>query len=153
MRISEPDAWNLFNLFDIDWDGWISYDEFLRTVVGEMNEFRKELVRTAFKKFDRDGNGRVELNDIKNTYSAANHPDVKNGRRTEDEILMEFLDTFELHHWMRHQSAKDSFVTLEEFIEYYNNISCSIDNDETFELMINNSWNLKNRNYARGWAY
>ncbi len=70
MRIAEPDAKNLFNIFDIDRDGRISYDEFLRTAVGEMSETRKELVRTAFKKFDKDGNGRVEINDIKNTYSA-----------------------------------------------------------------------------------
>ena len=153
MRITEPDAKQLFNIFDVDWDGRISYDEFLRTIVGEMNEFRKELVRAAFKKFDKDGNGRVELNDIKNTYSATNHPDVRAGRKTEDDILMEFIDTFDLHHRMRHQSAKDHAVTLEEFTEYYNNVSCSIDNDETFELMINNAWNLKNWNYARGWAY
>jgi len=52
MRITEQEAKQLFNIFDIDRDGRISYDEFLRTIVGEMNEFRKELVRTAFKKFD-----------------------------------------------------------------------------------------------------
>lgn len=26
------------------------------------------------------------------------HPDVKSGKKTEDEILYEFLDTFEQHH-------------------------------------------------------
>jgi len=117
-----------------------------------MNDFRKELVRTAFKKFDRDGNGRVDINDIKGSYNASQHPDVKSGKRTEDEILMEFLDTFDMHYRIRHKTERDSTVTLEEFIEYYNNISCSIDDDEYFELMINNAWNLKNRNYARGWA-
>lgn len=28
-------------------------------------------------------------------------------------------------------------------MEYYKNISASIDNDEYFSLMMNNSWNIK----------
>lgn len=63
-----------------------------------MNETRKELVRSAFKKFDRDGNGRVNINDIKGVYNASQHPDVKAGKRSEDEVLNEFLDTFDLHY-------------------------------------------------------
>jgi hypothetical protein len=45
-------------------------------------------------------------------------------------------------------------VTLEEFEEYYNNISASIDNDQYFELMINNAWKMNeaDRTYAKGWA-
>jgi hypothetical protein len=31
-------------------------------------------------------------------YNAKAHPDVKNKRRSEEEILSEFLDTFEQHH-------------------------------------------------------
>jgi len=31
---------------------------------------------------------------------------------------------------------------MEEFVEYYRNISCGIDDDEYFALMINNSWNV-----------
>lgn len=48
-------------------------------------------------------------------------------------------------------------MTLEEFIEYYANISASIDGDEYFALMMNNSWNLKGdaqtyAKYDKGWA-
>jgi len=31
---------------------------------------------------------------------------------------------------------------LDEFIEYYNNISCNIPNDSYFDLMISNAWGL-----------
>jgi hypothetical protein len=34
----------------------------------------------------------------------------------------------------------DGKVTFEEFVEYYNNISCSIENDAYFDLMISNAW-------------
>ena len=34
---------------------------------------------------------------------------------------------------------------MDEWVEYYNNISASIDNDDYFELMMNNTWNLQGR--------
>ncbi len=52
----------------------------------------------AFAKLDKDGNGVVELADIKGVYSAAKHPDVLSGKRSEDDVLTEFLDTFEQHY-------------------------------------------------------
>ena len=70
---------------------------------------------------------------------------------------MEFLETFEMHHNIKHQQDRDSRITLEEFLEYYTNISVSIDNDDYFALMMNNSWNLKGdaqtyQKYDKGWA-
>lgn len=63
-----------------------------------MNAFRKSLVAQAFTKLDKDRSGVVDYHDIKGVYNASNHPDVKIGKKTEEEILIEFLDTFELHH-------------------------------------------------------
>lgn len=31
-------------------------------------------------------------------YNAKQHPDVKSGKKNEEEVLGEFLDTFEMHH-------------------------------------------------------
>lgn len=45
---------------------------------------------------------------------------------------------------------RDKKVTWEEFLEYYNNVSSSIDNDTYFELMMKNAWNLDNASYERG---
>jgi hypothetical protein len=41
---------------------------------------------------------------------------------------------------------------LDEFIEYYNNISVSVDNDEYFEVMIRNAWNMDNKSFNKGWS-
>ena len=74
------------------------------------------------------------------------------GKKDEDDILEEFLDTFEMNYSLNHPGSKDRRITLEEFVEYYNNISCSIDKDEYFELMIVNAWNLNNVTYKKAWA-
>jgi len=101
---------------------------------------------------DVDGSGELTKEDIKRSYNAKMHPDVKKGKKSEDEVLAEFLDTFEVHHSLKHPEDRDGKVTLREFIEYYSNISSTIDNDDYFELMITNAWNLNNVSYAKGWG-
>ena len=133
----------LFSAFDTNHDGTLNYDEFLMAVRGELNDFRRGLIEKAFRKIDRDNSGYLDIDDIKDTYNATKHPDVIQGRRTEQQILNEFLETFETHHNIKNNGANDSKVSLEEFTEYYNNISASIDNDDYFALMMNNSWNIK----------
>ena len=95
---SDPnEVGRIFSLFDRDGSNNIDYDEFLRTVVGEMSDRRRALVALAFGQFDRDGNGVVNIEDLKGRYNASQHPDVKMGRKTEEDVLYEFLDTFEQH--------------------------------------------------------
>jgi hypothetical protein len=111
-------------------------------------------VSQAYGKLDRDGNGWIDINDIKGVYSAKTHPDVKSGKKTEEQILLEFLETFETHHSLRNNGAPDHVVTREEFEEYYSNISASIDNDQYFELMMNNAWKINegDRSYGKAWT-
>ncbi len=132
----------VFNAFDINRDGSIDYDEFLRIIRGDLTPPRLALVKKAFNKLDRDGSGVVDINDIRGVYNASKHPDVLSGKRSEDQVLNEFLETFEMHHNVMNGSRADSSITPEEFVEYYTNISASIDNDDYFSLMMNNSWNL-----------
>ena len=136
----EADLQLVFNSVDRNRSGTIDYDEFLRAVRGPMNNFRKALVAQAFNKLDIDGNGHIDYNDVKQVYNAKGHPDVRSGKKTEEEILGEFLETFEMHHNIN--GGNDRVVTKEEFNEYYNNVSASVDNDQYFELMMNNAWKL-----------
>lgn len=142
------DVQGLFKSLDFDGSGTISYNEFVRTVKGPLNQFRTDIVLKAFKQLDRTGDGLLTIDDIKGAYSAACHPDVKSGKRTEDEVLSEFLETFETHHSVMNGAKSDSTVTPEEFLEYYANISMNIDSDAYFELMMANSYNLAGSSQA-----
>ena len=104
---------------------------------------------------DQDNSGQLDISDIKLSYNAKKHPEVLMGNKSEDDVLYEFLDTFEQHYSILHPDGKsrDRVVTLPEWLEYYNNISCSIDNDEYFATMMQNAYNLSGEPaVARAWG-
>jgi hypothetical protein len=97
------------------------------------------------------------VDDIIDVYNAKKHPAVVEGRKTEQQVLGEFLETFEQHHNIMTQNEKDYRVSMEEFIEYYTNVSASIDDDMYFMAMMNSAWNLQGdaaqyKKYEKGWA-
>ncbi|KAE9004907.1 hypothetical protein PR002_g16922 [Phytophthora rubi] len=142
LELSEKEVEELFHFIDANSSGGVDFDEFLLAVRGELNERRTQLVLAAFKILDADGSGVVDLNDIKAKYSAKEHPDVLQGRKTEDEVLREFLDTFD-------GGEKDGKVHPSEFVRYYANVSASIDDDDYFELVIRNAWHISG---GEGWS-
>lgn len=131
--LSDSDSERLFRIFDRDRSGKIDYEEFLRGVRGEMNAFRAGLAKKAFNVMDKDKSGVLDLDDIKQSYNAKMHPDVKSGKKKEDDVLLEFLDTFEQHYSFNHDNSRDGRISLDEWTEYYNNVSMSIDDDKYFE--------------------
>merc|ERR1719382_646121 len=153
LGFSEGEIQTLFSYMDYDRSGLIEYDEFLRAIRGPMNQNRKRIVAKAFAIMDKDGGGFIDINDIRGVYTADKHPDVIAGKKTEQQILQEFLETFETAHNMRNNNAPDHVVTKEEFEEYYTNVSASIDRDDFFEQMMNSAWNLDgSRVTKKGWG-
>lgn len=83
LGFSESEIAALFRTFDLDRSGLVDYDEFLRVLRGPMNANRSAWVSKAFAKLDKDGNGYVDISDIRGVYSAAKHPDFISGKKTE----------------------------------------------------------------------
>ena len=44
---------------------------------------------------------------------------------------------------------KDGQVTQDEFVDYYKDVSASVDGDDEFELMIRNAWHIAG---GEGWC-
>jgi Ca2+-binding EF-hand superfamily protein len=122
LALSEEQTAAIFSHFDADCSGGIDYEEFIVGVRGIMNERRSQLVLAAFKILDVDASGTLELSDVKGKYNAKQHPDVLAGRRLEDEILAEFINTFE-----GNKGNRDGIVTVKEWLDYYSMLSASVD--------------------------
>jgi hypothetical protein len=121
-----------------------------------LNEERRELVREAFYKLDRDGDGVVTLEDIKdNGYNAKKHPrylaqDPYN-HWTEDQVFRDVIARFKLGEYEKGTTHKFSSITLDEFEEYYRTVGEDLD-DEYFGAMIAQAWRLQRRNPGgQGW--
>ena len=76
LGFTQDEIATMYQYFDMNGDGLIQYDEFLRTIRGPINNFRTSFVLKAFAIMDKDGNGVLELKDIQGVYSAKKHPDV-----------------------------------------------------------------------------
>ena len=69
-------------------------------------------------------------------YNCSQHPKVKSGEVSEDEIFVEFLQNFG-------DRNKDGTITREEWNDYYAAVSSNIDNDEHFTALMKQAWSIE----------
>ena len=145
--LSPEEADAIFHVFDTGGNGTVSFEEFLRAIRGRMSPPRKALVVKVFNALDGagDGSGTLTVDDIAPYYNAAEHPSVKAGDKTEQQILEELLMGFE-----GRSGDRDGTVTLNEWVGYYEEISAGIDEDDLFGGMIAGTWKSLTKKDADG---
>ncbi|KXZ56989.1 hypothetical protein GPECTOR_1g894 [Gonium pectorale] len=150
LGLPEADMMRLFRHFDADASGFVSYDELLVTLRGQLSERRLDMVHRCYKVLDRTGDGRVTLADLERRYDGSRHPDVVAGTKTQRTVLLEFLGMFE---GAGGGTAGDGQVDFDEFKAYYAMVSANIDEgpsgDDYFELMMRNVWHVSG---GEGWC-
>lgn len=140
---------NLFNYFDKDKSGFIDYSEFLNGITGELNEFRKNILKQVFDKLDKNETGFITVKILRDSYDPKGHPLVRQGKRSEDEILGEFIDILEYHFNLLNEKNEENLdineikIDFDEFCEFYKTISVSIEEDKYFEIMVLSEWDIK----------
>ena len=148
-NLSQIEINNLFNYFDQDKSGFIDYSEFLKGITGELNNFRKNILRQVFQKLDKDETGFIKVKTLRESYDPKGHPLVRQGKRSEDEILGEFIDILEYHFNLLNEKNEENEdineikIDFEEFCEFYKTISVSIEDDKYFEIMVLSEWDIK----------
>jgi len=136
LDLTDADIKQLFAQFEKDGKSGIDYEEFLEALRPGMSDARKAVVMQAFSKLDKSGDGIVTTDDLKGVYTAKDHPRVKSGDATEDQILKQFLARFEGN------TSTDGKVTKQEFLDYYAALSKAVDDDVYFVEMIKLMWAL-----------
>mgnify|MGYP001819325319 CR=1 FL=1 len=135
LDFSQEKATEIFGSFDKDGNGTISFDEFVVGLRGDLSGVRLDIVKEAFKRADRSGDGVFDIKDFMEVYNVTEHPKYKIGEWDEGRIFEAFLQFYQPD-----KSKRDGMVTQEDFINYYTGISASIDNDDYFVLIVRNAW-------------
>lgn len=121
--------------YDVNNDGNISYEEFIRGLRDEMSPRRLKMVEKVFTSLDRDGSGQITLADVVQIYDVSMNHEFIEGKKTREQIVGEFLSGFE-----GARGNKDGVITKNEFLDYYTDLSMSIPSDEYFVRMLESAW-------------
>ena len=157
--LSETEINNLFNYFDKEGNGYIKYEEFLNELCNNLNQFRKDILKQVFNKLDEKEKGFITVGIIRHEYNPKGNPLVRQRKRSEDEILAEFLDVLEYHFNLLIEKNEDIDVNelevdFEEFCNFYKNISLCIEDDKYFEIMVLSEWGIQKEGkslYQKTW--
>ena len=135
----------IFNLFSLN--NYLDFYSFIRNYKKELNEIKLNIVEKAFTKIDKKGEDKVPLDIIKMKYNVINHPDVLNGKISEEEKLMEFLDCFNLCYKLlkmdnnKNNYEDEEYVDFEIFANFYEYVSFIYPRDREFQNVVNATWN------------
>jgi Ca2+-binding EF-hand superfamily protein len=158
--LSEEEINRLFNYFDKEGSGFIDYDDFVNGVCSNLNKFRRDVLKQVFRKLDSEEKGYVTVYQLRHEYNPTEHPLVRQGKRSEDEVLAEFLDVLEYHFNLLIEKNDDDSdvndikVDFDDFCNFYKNISVCIDDDKYFEVMVLSEWGIKKEGktlYQKTW--
>lgn len=100
-----------------------------------MNAARLSWVSAAYDKLDKNKDGKVTLDDIAKIVDVSQFPEVVNGQKTAKQVYMQYMSCWETQ-------EVDGVVTYDEFVDYYKDVSASVDSDEMFAAIMKSAWKL-----------
>lgn len=141
LNISYDEIHEFFNNLDIEKTGRIPTNDIINIIKEPLNEKRKSYINTIFSTIDSDKKGKISVNDFKILFNARNHPDVLEGKKTEQEIYNQFCYTIDIY--IRLNNILNNSLNNEKFIDFYSGISPSIKTDEDFKNILVKVWNVE----------
>lgn len=135
IHLDKEDQSVILYFFDKDKDGMINFTEFLVAIRGNPNARRQAIIDKAFLKFDNEGNGVIDVTEIRQVYNCSKHPKVVSSEMSEEQVFAMFLNNF-------NDKAGQGKIERCEWNDYYAAVSFSIENDDHFVIMMKTTWGL-----------
>ena len=144
ISISEEEIEKIFSHFDFDNTGMIKYDNLISSIVGSMSIRRENLIKKVYNLISTNNTFDIPLINIIKSYISSRHPDVISGKRISEDVLQEFADNLNIFKDYINSIKKNESDRLnyEDFIKFYSQISMYISDNNYFEMLIKNVWNL-----------
>ena len=135
----------LFDLFDKNKVGIINYDNLIKAIVGKMNAKRKGIILKVYENLNKDLYGYINIKEIKKKYNCYKHPEVIKGNKTHEEVYGDFLECIEIYReYISNINKKyNDYFSLGEFLEFFDELSMYINDDDYFEILIYGCWDVK----------
>ncbi|GET93393.1 hypothetical protein, conserved [Leishmania tarentolae] len=127
----------LMKRFDTTGNNVVCAQDFLAELRGTMPLVRMQAVIYAYQQLSIEGRGSVEFKDMRSLFclNAAIIPDVVDGVIQREEAVLDFESC-----WPGRVGCKIGTVTLDEFVEYYTDLSPAEESDERFCELLQKSW-------------
>jgi Ca2+-binding EF-hand superfamily protein len=168
-QLTEEELRRLFHIFDSNGDGVLVYSELLAAIVGNISVERKAMIKKAFGKIDRHGEGKVLIDTLAEMFQADKHPLVTAGQKTAREVQSELV------HWLSQAApaalsgskAQANVVKVEDddwqqqqrksqevamgyvhypiFEQYFASLSAAIEDDRMFQELMTNCFALTDK--------
>jgi Ca2+-binding EF-hand superfamily protein len=99
----------------------------MRGLRDPLSQRRIAMIQKVFAMLDKDRSAQITFSDVANIYDVSMHPDFLARKKTKDEIVREFLNSFD-----GARGNNDGVLTWDEFVDYYGDLSMAIPSDEYF---------------------
>lgn len=125
---------------------YLDYNRFIRFFKRELNDKKLQIVEKIFLslKYDTGDNEQIPIIEIKKRYKARRHPEVIMGKKTEEEKIMEFGDSFDINYEITSVEQTSSkfgkFIDFDTFANYYEYVSFIYPDDEDFTNLLISTW-------------
>lgn len=97
-------------------------------------------MQSVFDALDKKKVGYVSLADAVRAHGAAKHPNVMFGDKTPAQAHQEFLESFQAAMRQTTGSGSTAFISLYQWMTFFQYLSGHMPNDEYFELLLRRVW-------------
>jgi Ca2+-binding EF-hand superfamily protein len=104
---------SLLRYYDVDGtEGQqLAYENFIDGLRDKLTERKRKVVDSAFAILDQEGSGRAQVSRIIDLFDASKNKDFHTGKKSRNEIILEFLNSFDSL-----QGKQEGSISKEEWV-------------------------------------